>query len=393
MASGSRYQLDHVEVSAGVAQQDHHESPETQIFTLLKHSFKPLSLFKDLQLLVNTEVNINAIDVKGHSPLTYLILQINRGLRYHRFSIPEIKRLEDLHAPKTEIERQCIEIDTLYQEQVHQCILLLLSQGARCNVTPGTCPSVPHCSEWNESFEHKIMQSEQRWNLLGFGTSMEFSTYNIFNPLTDFKVDNTSGLNLFHLAAWRGDANYLKLLLEHGIDINTLTRDGRNVLHLLYIYCNKPADLVTSTTVLIDAGIDVNTSDSAGLSPLMVLLYHIITKRTHVKYLANAYSENYMVEDPDQDHFHAEIKECVLALLKAGANINHKNVMGETSLHVIYKRFEHSLDGCEEEFQIRGHYLVPYRFKVKPLTEFSHFLIENGADVSINLQNKKLKFK
>lgn len=61
-------------------------------------------------------------------------------------------------------------------------------------------------------------------------------------------------LTVLHLASWRGDAKCLELLLNHGAISTQRATDGRNGLHFLYQYCNKPCDLVQATSLLIKHG-------------------------------------------------------------------------------------------------------------------------------------------
>ena len=127
------------------------------------------------------------------------------------------------------------------------------------------------------------------------------------------------------------DARALKLLLEHGADVNATERGGGTALSAAAIYGNKESvkmllsahAKVNSTTklgmspllfgvvrddaelvrMLLDAGAAVNVTDGAGSTPLMWA----------------AYSESGDPEILDQ-------------LLKAGADINVKNKMGETAM-------------------------------------------------------------
>ena len=104
----------------------------------------------------SSTIDVNQIDEHGNSPLTYLILHINRGLRYHAHTVPQLQHLVDLDASLTEIEELCIKLDAAYQEQVYQCIELLLAGGADPNFTPERCPSIAHDMEWSKAYENKL---------------------------------------------------------------------------------------------------------------------------------------------------------------------------------------------------------------------------------------------
>ena len=70
------------------------------------------------QVLVTNGANVNLHDYRGATPLSLLILHVNHGLRYHGYHLPEVKRLEDLGAPKAEITKMVCGFDAEYQKQV-----------------------------------------------------------------------------------------------------------------------------------------------------------------------------------------------------------------------------------------------------------------------------------
>ena len=72
-------------------------------------------------------------------------------------------------------------------------------------------------------------------------------------------------------------------LLDHSTNPKPRGIDGRNALHLLYHYCNKPGDLVECTKLLLDAGVDPNDSDDEGNTPLYLLLKHTFVKKSYVR--------------------------------------------------------------------------------------------------------------
>ncbi len=336
----------------------------------------PLELAHVTKLLVDHGADVNILDGRGHSPLSYLVLHANRGLLYHAYPIPEVKRMIDLMHPKAEILAKVRQLDEIYQSEVYNSLKILLERGADVNAVADTCPVVPHNRTWNETFEHKLMQQEQRWKLLMRETSMEISTYSIFNSLSNPRIANTFSLAPIHLAAWRGDACCLELLLLYGCQASR-TGDGRNPLHFLYHYCNKPADLAKCTRLLLEHRVNPNDEDEEGNSPLFLLFYHIHVKRSYIKYLANAYLEETSDLSPEHDNYHTEILHCVELLVQHGASLTHINSTNQTLLHTVYDRFEQSLTNCDEEFQLQGHYLVPYAFRLQPLVTFSSFLCQH----------------
>lgn len=361
---------------------------EEAFHILYQNCPEPLTIAERTEELIknarNVHTAVNQVDCKGMSPLSLLVLHINRSLRYHCYRVDKIGQLEDFNAPKSQIEKVCIDLDKEYQSQVFHCLELLLASGANVLFSPAVCPAVPYAMEWNENYQHKIIQSEQRWNLLSFGAGMEYSTYSIFNPLSLHRVENSSGMSILHLAAWRGDVRCLELLIHHGAQGNAVTLEKRNALHFLYHYCNKPSDLIAATKLLIQHDIDVNLADVDGRSPLFLLVNHIFNKRSYVKYLANSYSKDYSVcmHSPVHDHYRFELQACMELLLEAGTDINHTDNNGQNLLHAMYLGFGRTLEASEEDFQVKGHYLVPHDFIVSPLADFGEFIIQKGCKVN-----------
>ena len=337
---------------------------------------------------------------------------IFRGLRYHNPRPLPLKELEANHACRAAIEFKCQELDEQYQEQVRKCLALLLSHGADPNQLPGSCPKIMHDMDWSEGYETKIIQADNRWKLLGVGASMKIFKYHRFDAVASTsQTPNIHGITALHIAAWRGDAQCLELIVRKGrAAINARATDGRNALHFLYQYCMRPSDLVACTRLLVQHGIDVHaqavdtgdcttssisTNSSSALTPVDVLLAHAFVKRSHVRHLAVAFtadlSPDNFTKDPDdpdhtppQDNYHQEILECLDILFQAGAPLNRCDRNGATCLHMLYTKFYRCLRDADDEFQSRnGHDIVPYAFTVKPLLVFPTFLLNSGLNVSI----------
>ena len=68
-----------------------------------------------IELLIREGAKVNAVDHKGVTPLSWLVLHVNRSLRYHIFDCP------DLQTPdRAAAERATVPIDSEYQQQVHK---------------------------------------------------------------------------------------------------------------------------------------------------------------------------------------------------------------------------------------------------------------------------------
>ena len=342
-----------------------------------RNYFHPLDLLKTTELLLNQGVSVNSVDRLQMTPLAWMVLRLNHGLRYH--DCPLIAKLD---AKNGLTDKAMIKLDESYQEQVHKCLELLLEAGADVHMIPANVPKAPHFDVWMEAYEHKLMQTDGRWHLIVMGGCMQVSTYNNFNPLAIYAEDyNSNSLTLTHLAAWRGDVKCLEKLIQYGCHGNTRTKDGRNALHLLYHYCNKPCQLVRATEVLIEAGVNVNDLDRFGRTPIHTLLYHIFMRRSHTRLLANTYSEDHFMHK--SDNLWPEIKQCVLRLLAAGADINHMDILGQTPLQSMFRKFWRSTIHSDLKFQSNSSEIVPFTYQVAPMAEFADFLLKHGAKVFV----------
>lgn len=225
----------------------------------------------------------------------------------------------------------------------------------------------------------------KNWTHTKLGGQEERDTYTNFDPLSNEHVwSNRSNVSLIHIAAWRGDASALEQLLLAGADATVKTTGDWGLLHFLYVYCSKPRDLAQATRLLLEHGADPRLENAHNNRPLHLLLWHIHCKRSYSRFLANAYTDPTLPSNhDDDDNYHQEIRECLEILLKAGASLSDLDTLGDTPLHLVYRRFERGMSAIDSDFPSQGHPLVPYNFKVKPIIEFSELLIERGCDVSI----------
>lgn len=89
----------------------------------------------------------------------------------------------------------------------------------------------------------------------------------LFEPsvkLDPSKVTRTS----IHIAAYKGFAKGVKLLIEHGVDVNAKDDGNQTALH-----CAAFKDHPDIAEMLIEAGADLNARDANGMTPLSVALH------------------------------------------------------------------------------------------------------------------------
>jgi ankyrin repeat protein len=89
----------------------------------------------------------------------------------------------------------------------------------------------------------------------------------LFEPsvrLDPSKVTRTS----IHVAAYKGFAKGVKLLIEHGVDVNAKDDGGQTALH-----CASFKDHPDIAEMLIEAGANLNARDANGMTPLSIALH------------------------------------------------------------------------------------------------------------------------
>lgn len=129
----------------------------------------------------------------------------------------------------------------------------------------------------------------------------------------------------------------IKEMLELGLDVNTVSKKGNPLLHIVLEYYNGSKKIIE---LLLEAGADVNAVNSKGETPL-----HIATES---RYLT--------------DRHEYRDKSKIKLLLEAGADVNAINDKGETPMHIATKA-----------------QTSKYRSGYREMVE----LLEAGADVNI----------
>lgn len=86
--------------------------------------------------------------------------------------------------------------------------------------------------------------------------------------------DFTNQYPVFTAISW-GRVNFVKLLIDHGLDINVRNRDGRTPL--IFTATNNGQQYVEIADLLLQAGSDVNAQDCDGTTPLMATVDHEVS--------------------------------------------------------------------------------------------------------------------
>ncbi|XP_062703206.1 ankyrin repeat domain-containing protein 12 isoform X2 [Aedes albopictus] len=159
------------------------------------------------------------------------------------------------------------------------------------------------------------------------------------------------GFTPLHLAVIQGNLQLVNLLLANGADVNALDNEGHSVVHWATV-CGE----VEALRVVLSAGADVSTPDINGGSPLHYAAqmcganYEGKTARASAKLaleilgtLLNHPDTSVEVEDKDGRQpllwaASAGSAKAVLALIKAGAQVESADKDGLTALHCAASR-------------------------------------------------------
>ncbi|MFB0554352.1 MAG: ankyrin repeat domain-containing protein [Phycisphaerae bacterium] len=164
---------------------------------------------------------------------------------------------------------------------------------------------------------------------------------------TNVNVKDDSGYTPFHYAIWYSKTDIARLLIEKGADIRAKDQSGYTPLHWAVIMGNKEL-----TELVLAKGADVNVRGKAGETPLDFAIYYeaigllLVQKGAEVTSIQSA-------------AFIGDLNK-VKAFIGEGADVNNKNVLGITALHVAASASR---------------------------KEVAEFLIVKGADINASVRN------
>ena len=81
--------------------------------------------------------------------------------------------------------------------------------------------------------------------------------------LADVNTANEYGIRAIHYAAERNDEELMRMLLDHGANVNGTDYHGRTAVHWLD---EEGSNFIRLVNLLLDRGLDINTKDKDGLS-------------------------------------------------------------------------------------------------------------------------------
>ena len=330
----------------------------------------------------------------------------------------------------------------LFQEQLYIVLQNLLEAGADPCIIPQAVPKhTLGVGTRIDAYGHRVLFTEGRWRQLSqhlFRMGVERTMYDAFNPMNNH-FTTQAGINLIHLAAWRGDARCLAQLIHRACvqcadaisdiyerlesngdlpsqsvrtspkdvsdsgtnlgnkcvvsvsascqsptcPVRAVTTENCNALHYLYCYCNKPADLITCTRLLLRCGLSCHLEDKLENTPIFLLVRNALTKLSFIRHMANSFTEETISKSETEDNFHSVICECLHVMAEYGVDISRPNSDGVNPFRELFRYFSHdTVYGFDKEVQWNNYDIVPFTFDVKSLLRVARVLLDYQCDVS-----------
>ena len=122
-----------------------------------------------------------------------------------------------------------------------------------------------------------ILTSTNVWKKVANWTEWQsvWQTSNCFDlTVSSIEIDDDLVVR-FHIAAWEGDVSLVESMLQEGVPVDCVDRDGRTALSLA-AYLNR-TDVIR---LLLQKGADVNKRDRRGSTPVHYAAWNNSTEAT-----------------------------------------------------------------------------------------------------------------
>ncbi len=160
----------------------------------------------------------------------------------------------------------------------------------------------------------------------------------------DVNTPYPSGRTDLFYAVQKGDIARVRNLLGRGVNLNVRDKRGQTALAFGIDSLPDRARMLEIATILIAAGADVNLKDMTETTPLMLAVYEFEDKRGElVNLLLKAGADPNAKDDYDTTalmhavHGATQVEELITnvkQMIRAGAQVNARNKLGQTALSI-----------------------------------------------------------
>lgn len=149
-------------------------------------------------------------------------------------------------------------------------------------------------------------------------------------------ISDENGFQALHIAAHFDNLIIIKILVEHGADLKSITPEGRNILHITNMqYSTKNKSILLK--YLYENGVDFTATDMDGNTPL-----HYAAVKAFQDTLAYFLEEIKVDANPVNKegrtplHLAAPCRRPIILnyLIEQGANVHAKDNQGKTARHL-----------------------------------------------------------
>ncbi|XP_076469305.1 uncharacterized protein LOC143299780 [Babylonia areolata] len=150
-----------------------------------------------------------------------------------------------------------------------------------------------------------------------------------------------------HYACKNGMVNTVKLLVQHQVDVSSMTRNGLTALHFACL-CRSPTASADIIRLLLQAGADINIGHKSGCPPLIYVL-RIGNTVTADLLIGHGAEVNTETERGDTTLMYAArrgLSDTAEVLIRHGADIKARNKLGETPLHCALQQNHPGMADC-----------------------------------------------